>query len=69
MMLGVLGIQIMVEDDKNVHTSRPFIVVANYTSVLDHFIVDVVINNIVVSGHAFKHLSSYYFLRELKFHF
>ena len=49
MMLGVLGIQVMVEDDKNVWTTKPYIVVANYTSVLDHFIVDVVINNIVVS--------------------
>ena len=48
-MLGVLGIQVMVDDDQSSKTSRPFIVVANYTSVLDHFIIDVVINNIVVS--------------------
>lgn len=51
MMLGVLGIQVLVEDEKNVCTTKPYIVVANYTSVLDHFIVDVVINNIVPYDH------------------
>lgn len=50
-MLGVLGIQVMVDDDQSSKTSRPFIVVANYTSVLDHFIIDVVINNIVPYDH------------------
>ena len=48
-MLGILGIQVILEEDKSSKTDRPNVLVANYTSVLDHFAIDVVINNIVVS--------------------
>ena len=48
-MLGILGIQVILEEDKSDKTDRPNVLVANYASVLDHFVIDVVINNIVVS--------------------
>ncbi|XP_053407450.1 lipid droplet-regulating VLDL assembly factor AUP1 homolog [Mercenaria mercenaria] len=46
-MLGVLGIHIWVEEDQSPQTESPKVLVANYTSVLDHIVIDVVISHFV----------------------
>lgn len=48
-MLGVLGVHIWVDEDVNTANDRPRVLVSNYTSVLDHIVLDVVISHIVVS--------------------
>ena len=48
-MLGVLGIHIWVEEDQSPQQESPKVLVANYTSVLDHIVIDVVISHFVVS--------------------
>jgi hypothetical protein len=47
-MLGVLGIHIWVEEDPSPQQESPKVLVANYTSVLDHIVIDVVISHFVV---------------------
>ncbi|XP_060607460.1 lipid droplet-regulating VLDL assembly factor AUP1 homolog [Ruditapes philippinarum] len=46
-MLGVLGIHIWVEEDPSPQQESPKVLVANYTSVLDHIVIDVVISHFV----------------------
>lgn len=49
-MLGVLGVHIWVEEDPGSAASSLKVLVSNYTSVLDHIVVDVVVSHFVVSS-------------------
>ncbi|KAL4232176.1 Ancient ubiquitous protein 1 [Mactra antiquata] len=46
-MLGVLGIHIWVDEDTSPQTKTPKLLMSNYTSILDHVVLDVVVSHFV----------------------